>query len=242
MISTFESVDVAVSMVKSDFVEWETLPDGFMLYRDFKFHSVEWLLELQMAIRTQCSREVQYGDSYGVYPRVVRIYYPLLKQEYPIVAHQADDEELAITAKKPKVVFKDADPEEVIDTTHFVDVCLKHANKDASGVKQRWLAREIRICAEHCKTARTDGGALITNRDFITLILFEVQEGASSTSLKALFDSKPAHITFMRDAHLLGHCLPEQRRFLEDQLNASMKRQYVCESDDEDSYAPDYSE
>lgn len=112
MISCRESVEQAVAIVKAGWVEWQTKPDGFMLYLDFKFASQVLLDEFQYQVRYD---QLCYGPSYGSFPKTVRVYYPLLKLEYPILEYEPCKEELCVTALasryKPEPADEDDDDE-----------------------------------------------------------------------------------------------------------------------------------
>jgi hypothetical protein len=102
-------------MVKDGWKEWQTLPDGVMLYLDFKFSDQLFLDTFQYEVRhtTENGAEhhgLRYGPSYGDFPKTVRVYYPLLKVQYPIHQHQSCKEELCVAVDASR--YKTEPPED----------------------------------------------------------------------------------------------------------------------------------
>ncbi len=121
------------------------------------------------------------------------------------------------TEEVPTPPFEQTD-DDVDEPNHFVHVCIKHSDSIPSPQHPASVLRDIGLCIVHCKNAVVDGGASMTNTDFVMLVLLEVESRSGVTELEKLFASKPAHITFQRRRYLLSLCAEEVEAYLEEQL------------------------
>lgn len=106
MISTEDSVDLAVEEIKDMWTKvWPKVDEGYMLYQDFKFATVDMFWKFQKGIKQdQTMHGIHFGSSYGPYPRVVRSYFPLFKDPYPLHHYNASHEELSVIVQRQEAL------------------------------------------------------------------------------------------------------------------------------------------
>jgi hypothetical protein len=97
MISNGDSLAFAMQEMQDSFQEWQTKEDGVLMYVDFNFASRDWLEELQreIVLQPRLRRIISYGDSFGTFPRCVRIHFCPIHAEIPLLDWQAPSEELS---------------------------------------------------------------------------------------------------------------------------------------------------
>lgn len=147
MISTMESVFAAVQEIKKGWQEWKKVEDGFMLYEDFTFATDSLFKEYQRLIDLDDEiSSVTFGSCYGLFPRAVRTYYPLLHQTYPLHHYQKPKGELADLVKKvgKRQAAKESDTkgdQRVGKEEAVVQMIGKQSKSRSSRQQQRWAKR-----------------------------------------------------------------------------------------------------